>query len=404
MMFVIPCSIYAEGIGIWAMGTRSNAMGGVATASAFNPTAVFFNPAGMSRMDGAQLTLSGSTIYGEMEFQGVDPWPGYGNVEIPAAEQELIPQFYFATPITDKFSAGIGFNTPYGLGFGWENPSEFDGRHISFQSDIRTYYFYPSISWQATEKLAIGVTVPIVRGSLMMKQYARELVPDPVEFAIGTIEGETPSNAYGVVFGMVADLGDGFNMGINYRSPVTLNLDGEISFEPLDNPNGIVPPDDSLGTGVIPLPGLFSLGFSYESGQMFFETDVNLATWSNYDVLELQIDNPEIPSLSLPQEFRDVWSMRFGGEYTFLNGGQLRAGFFHDSVPQPSSRCGPALPDWVHRGLSCGFGIPIKSAQFDAFLVRLFMPTRKVRDSADGFNGDYRATALIYGAGITFDL
>ncbi len=404
LMFVIPCSVFAEGIGIWAMGSRSNGMGGIATASAFDPTAVFFNPAGMARMDAPQLTLSGATIYGVMEFQGVDPWPGYGVEETPLAEQEILPQLYFAAPLTETVFAGIGFNTPYGLGLGWENPSEFSGRHIAVQSDIRTYYFYPSVAWQMNEKIALGMTVPVVSGSFMMKQYARELVPDPVEYAIGTIEGETTENEYGIVFGMTADLGDGFNLGVNYRSPVTLNLEGEITFEPLDNYNGIVPPEDSTGSGVIPLPGLFSLGISYESGNMFFETDVNLATWSNYDVLELEIDNPEIPSLSLPQEFRDVWSMRFGAEYTFINGNQLRAGFFHDSVPQPSSRCGPALPDWVHRGLSCGVGIPIKNAQFDVFLVRLFLPTRKVRDSADGFNGNYRAAATVYGAGITFGL
>ncbi len=106
LMFVIPCSVFAEGIGIWAMGTRSNGMGGIATASAFDPTAVFFNPAGMARIDSPQLTISGATIYGVMEFQGVDPWPGYGVVEIPLAEQEILPQLYLAAPLTETISAG----------------------------------------------------------------------------------------------------------------------------------------------------------------------------------------------------------------------------------------------------------------------------------------------------------
>jgi len=402
-MLLSPATVWASGYAVWEMGTRSSALGGTMTAHPADASAVFYNPAGLTCGNGNQLVVNVTGIMPYTEFSGIDPNPGYGVTERLADALFILPQVYYSRQLGGNLAVGMGFFTPYGLAVEWEDPETFTGRNIATFTDLKTYFFTPTVAWAPHPMFSLGAGLSIVKGSVELKQGIVENIPNPTD--VGTVDISGGSDlAYGFDVGILVKPHEKVSLGFNYKSKIDLEFSGDADFVAYEGYEAVLPSDGDAETAM-PLPALYSAGLSgMITDKLRAEFDYNFIFWSEFETLELNfLDTPEV-NKTIHEDYEDEKQLRLGLEYDYSEALDLRAGWVRDYSPQPTKTTGPVLPDSDRTGYSMGFGYEVKPGLVvDAYGLLLFLDDREVRDSQDGYNGDYHSYTTLFGLGLTYN-
>src|SRR3954464_11305419 len=194
-----------------------NAFAGAA-ATAEDPSTIFYNPAGMSKLQGMQVTIgahaidlsaklsnSGSSI--SLGAQAIGSQPGGDGGD--AGGVAFVPNLYFVMPIGDRFNFGIGINAPFGL------VTEYDdnwiGRFQGIKSELKTYNINPALSFKVNDTFAIGAGVNYQH--LDAKQRRAVLIPVPPAAVEGRAEVGGGGDAWGWHIGVLPRRAPSTKMG-----------------------------------------------------------------------------------------------------------------------------------------------------------------------------------------------
>lgn len=165
-----------SGLG-WTAGglslpNQSTRTGGAAFA--FGPTtddaasAAFFNPAGLGALDEQHLSLGGSLLHLDYRIRGqghynptqsADRDTVSGRQNVDPGTFAVVPDIYYARPLTDNVTFGIGLNSP--IGFLQKFPDNWSGRYQATATYLLTQNLGPSLGWRVTPDLRLGVGVNI---------------------------------------------------------------------------------------------------------------------------------------------------------------------------------------------------------------------------------------------------
>jgi long-chain fatty acid transport protein len=133
-----------------------------------------------------------------------------------------------------------------------------------------------------------------------------------------------------------------------------LDFSGEVDFDAPVAYRGALPPDGDVDTSVT-LPQMLNFGVVVSPvDALEIELDVNWRGWSSYD--ELRADLPGDATEVQPKDWYNSLTVRFGGEYTFVERYSVRAGMVWDQAPVPANRLDFQVPDADRIDLSVGFG------------------------------------------------
>src|SRR5262249_43480336 len=162
-------------------------------------------------------------------FRGLAPFPG----PTVRAEQNLInqptPQIYFVSPINQTWKWGIGIDTPFGLTTDWKNPNSFAGRFLSTKAAIRAFDVNPTIGWQATPTLGIGIGAIARFSDLELKRNQAAINPFTLRVAdVAHVDLKADlKTGYGFNLGLLEKFSDRFSVGLSYRSKVKVGYTGD---------------------------------------------------------------------------------------------------------------------------------------------------------------------------------
>jgi long-chain fatty acid transport protein len=421
----------ADGFGVYTNGARAAGMGGAWVARVMDPSAVFYNVAGMTQLTGTQLyggfsalMVSGNsvTLFGGSEFDADD-------------ETFFLPHGYLTHEISDQFAVGVGAFTPYGLGTGWVD-SDFPGRFRSYDADIRTLYIQPSVAYAPTPAFSIGAGVDFVIADVELKRQAdlsRLVLPGTPGTTFGQATGLPPNGvgfldsqlkadatAWGFAVGALFKPHPAVQLGVSYRSQVTVDFDGEATFQQL--PTGIVlgagnplgaPPgtqlDDLLAPGIpvdqnatteVTMPDQLVAGVSVTpTDRWMVNADVKWTNWKDFDTVNIEFENANPPTSVIEPRYENGTSFRIGTEYLVSPSVALRAGYIRDETPAPESAVTPLLPDSDRNEFSLGLGYTTGPWQFDAYGLAEFFVDRDgpVGGDDDIPDGTYDTKALLFG-------
>jgi long-chain fatty acid transport protein len=407
----IPWSCFAAGFSIFEAGAKALGMGGAFAAQADDPSAIFFNVAGIADLERTQLYLGASTIFTGTSFAGVDPDPGYGTTGETGTMVFPPISLYVTYQLKEGLTGGFGVFNAFGLGQTWDDETTFPGRHISYDVDLKTFYFNPTIAWRAHEKLAIGGGVQAVYSSVELDRYAQQFDPNGSGLLdVGKVNLKGSHLDWGGNAGILAGPFSGFTLGVSYRSQVEAKPDGDATFTriPSGSPQldqavaAVFPIDQSVATA-INLPWLLSFAGVYRfEDRWTVEVDFNYFGWSEFEKLEFRFSDPDLNTLR-PQDYDDVLSVRSGVQYALSQEWDLRAGYYWDPTPQPTKAMSPLLADADRHGISLGFGYGVETWTIDAFGLVLLTSDRSTEgQSLDAFNGEYGSYAFIFGANVGY--
>ncbi len=150
MLSVVALVSFGGGFQLNEHGARSMAQGGAFAARAADGSAIFFNPAGLSFQKGTSF-MAGTTL-----IATAGEYISTGGVTTEQLAGTFFPSNAYITHTLDNGLAfGIGFFSPYGLGTEWPNP--WAGDTLAVQTELKSFYLNPTISYRINEQFAIAV-------------------------------------------------------------------------------------------------------------------------------------------------------------------------------------------------------------------------------------------------------
>jgi long-chain fatty acid transport protein len=350
---------------------RENSAEAVATAYAGNGSraddvsTVFNNPAGMSWLRGTQFEAGAAVVFPNMKFNGSasiagNPIPGTNDRSV--GQIAAIPHLYGVFDITDRIKAGLALTVPFGNTVDYAE--DWPGRYVNIKTAAIAADINPNIAFRVNDRLSIG-------GGFSAQYLKLDLSSSIAQFAIfgpGTPDGgyllRAKDWSWGFNLGILAEPWDGTRVGLTYRSRVSHQLEGDLTFSPATSP--LLGLTDAPASADINLPATFGGSVTQQiTPDLSISSDVQFTQWHTFK--QVAVFSPPNPVFTFTENYRDSWMVSVGGVYRLDQQWLLRAGVGYDESPVTDAYRDTGVPDKDRYmvGIGAGFRVtPASSIDF----------------------------------------
>jgi long-chain fatty acid transport protein len=427
---------YAGASGFQLMEQNASGLGVAYAGSAAvaeDASTIFWNPAGMAYLPKGKMQVVGAlnAVRPSAKFSNdgsVNPAGIYGTAGNggDAGSWAYVPSLYFAMPINDQISIGLGINGPFGLATEYDD--DWVGRFRAIKSDVKTMNINPSISFKPNEMWALGFGISAQKldgtfsnnvnasGALCAGLGAPALCGPAGALrnleGYGKIEGD--DWGWGYNLGVMFQPSPATRVGLSYRSAIKYKVTGDVKF---DRPTvTTLPPalnaraNAALAAGLyngnveadIKLPDTAILSvWQRLSDRWEMMGDISWTGWAKIqDLTFVRTDGAaDGRTLSSTEEnWRNTWRVALGGAYQFNDQWKFRAGVAYDQSPVHDAEFRtPRLPDNDRTWLALGAQYkPTRDLVFDVGYSYIWVKDSSISDSG-GVNATQAANVAAYG-------
>lgn len=387
----------AQGFKIGLQGQRQTGMALTGVGYLTGASAIYFNPGALSFIDRSNVEAGVTALIPKTEF--VD-----GNTQNKYyTDSQVFPPFnvYGAYKINKKLAAGIGAYTPFGSGLRWQE--NWSGRFILHEIELQSVFIQPTVSYQLTDKLGIGI------GGI----YALGKVTLSKDIPVNNSQGNYPratltGNAHNFGFnaGVFYKLCENFSAGITYHSRIDMKIDnGDARFTGMPASLQSQFPNTTFNT-TLPLPSELSAGIGYRPiPPLLLALDVSYTFFHSYDTLafDYKQNTPTLQDSKSPRDYKDVPAFKLGAQYTLCPRLDIRGGVFYAVTPVQQGYSSPELPDNNRIGLTCGLSYrPVKQLSIDLSFLYENVQKRTDTNMETQLYGTYKTYVFAPGIGVGY--
>ena len=382
-------------------------------ASAVNDASILFgNPAGLSKLERPEVVGGFGLVKANVDIDDASAETHKGDM-VPLTP---VPFAYYASPIDEKFSWGLGLYVPYALISDYEK--SFGGRFKGQYSKVEVVTLQPTLSYQINDRVSVGFgpTINKIKGKLVNK------LDNSAAFGTGEtkvgIKGDDV--AYGFNVGLMVDVTDSLTWGLTYHSKVDYTLEGRTRITNGSGPifsqfNGDY--DASLD---FTTPETIDTSVTYKlDDQWTLYAGTTFTRWSRLQ--EIVVENEGTPSLlgmqpigevSEELKWHNTWSYAIGASYQLNPQWVLRTGLAIDPSPAENEHRSVRIPVGNRKVFSVGAGwSPNPDLTIDVAYSYLQESSAKVSQAskelagaeiAPGFSAEYNNSAHGLGLQATY--
>jgi len=382
-------------------------------ASAVNDASILFgNPAGLSKLERPEVVGGFGLVKANVDIDDASAETHKGDM-VPLTP---VPFAYYASPIDEKFSWGLGLYVPYALISDYEK--SFGGRFKGQYSKVEVVTLQPTLSYQINDRVSVGFgpTINKIKGKLVNK------LDNSAAFGTGEtkvgIKGDDV--AYGFNVGLMVDVTDSLTWGLTYHSKVDYTLEGRTRITNGSGPifsqfNGNY--DASLD---FTTPETIDTSVTYKlDDQWTLYAGTTFTRWSRLQ--EIVVENEGTPSLlgmqpigevSEELKWHNTWSYAIGASYQLNPQWVLRTGLAIDPSPAENEHRSVRIPVGNRKVFSVGAGwSPNPDLTIDVAYSYLQESSAKVNQAskelagaeiAPGFSAEYNNSAHGLGLQATY--
>jgi long-chain fatty acid transport protein len=331
----------ASAINVLAVGFRlpnqdpeGIARGNAFAATADNPSALYYNPAGITQLEGHQLSLGAYFI-----STGVDYKSPSGATVSTISDFQTVPQIYYVfSPEASPWSFGCGIYAPYGLGIDYGNGSPFTT--LAEEAEMLYACFNPVIAYQVNPSLSVAAGLTLNYSDVSLDRHIGLSPGDQFRF-----EGD--GFATGVNLGVLWQPAPKWSFGLNYRSQTEVDYEGKSIADPY---SGYLSTDASVD-----FPFYIVGGVSYRPDDRWnFEFNLDWTDWDS--VNDSHFKGTFGGDQTFPFRYESSFMYEFGVTRKLEGGYYVSAGYIFSENSVPSETFSPLNPDAnLHLG-SIGFG------------------------------------------------
>ena len=410
--------LYSEGSGGLnnpVYGARALGQANAVVARPQDPSTVQFNPAGLTELDGTQLSLGLTAHFPSTEYHGP-----LGYKEHMEEEILYTPNFFLSSDLgTEKMAVGLGISAPYGLKTEWSRTGF--ARYVATASELALININPTVAFKINDHLSLGLGLDYYTSSSTLERQNNWgltnfiLTGDP-SYLLTTPDGSSKvkvhGDSWGFNLGLLAKLNEKHSIGLSFRSKAHLDLKGHIDLTNITGPVAGIFGGSTFHTDLtsdFTVPEMLVLGYAYQvNDRLSLEADVQWTNWSRFEKMAvnfetsnpiLEADNPVL------RRWKDVLSLALGMEYKLNDRTQLRAGYFYYESPVPEDTFDPSIPGADRHGLTLGIGYEWDSITIDFAYAAVFVEDRNITNtvgSTSGANISGKYESFIHLVGLTF--
>jgi long-chain fatty acid transport protein len=387
LVFVsVVVTAVGEGFRNSTIGTFGLGRSGGRIAQVDDATAVQQNPANLIGITNTEAQLALSVIYINVDYQSplgqsastIHPW-------------KVLPNFFLAMPLkNDRYAVGLGVTVPYGLANQWNSSATAFSQKPPYgsltyfaphYSQLITINLNPTIAVKLTDKISLGAGLDVMWSDLEFKQFLSPNVPNLQAHAEGDGVG------IGGNLGLTWHITERQQLALTYRSTMTVDYSGTTKF---DNLPGV--PSTSFGSQ-IKYPNIISVGYGINlTDKIRVETDFEWLQFSQFRNLPVNVGNNllGVPSQSIPEKWKNTFTVGIGGDWKFADHWVLRAGYQFFESPVPDTTFSPTIPDANQNVFTIGLGWKGRHSSLEAAYGLDFYNERNIsNDQNPAFNGKY---------------
>jgi len=350
--------------GGFAIGTQSgsgtgNAFAGGA-AGAEDASVAWYNPAGMMLLpSGKQAAVALHALSPSFKYQDRGSTLAFAppfastNDGGDGGGWAFVPNAFYTMDINPKFRFGLALNVPFGL------KTEYDagwrGQATALKSEIKTVNINPSIAYNASDSLSVGVGVSVQKIEAELSRFSGAA-------AVGNVILNADDVGYGFNFGLMFKATPTTRIGASYRSSIKYELEGNAIGTGI--PAAVIGVA-GLNVGVkadlrVPDSASFSV-FHQLNPKWELMGDITWTGWSSIQNLVVTRTAASGPFAAgstlttLPFLWDDTMRYSVGANYKISSQTKLRLGAAFDESPTNDLTRTPRLPDadrtWIAIGV-----------------------------------------------------
>jgi long-chain fatty acid transport protein len=324
----IPGSALAVAFRLPNQDPLAIARGNAFVATADNPSAIFYNPAGITQLEGQNVSVGLYLVSAGTSFTS----SATGATANTDSSFQPVPQVYYTyTPEGSRFSFGVGVYVPYGLSLDWgENPPF---RDVAMRGSLLYATINPVVAYKVLTNLSVAIGPTINYSKAEFVQGISPLTPgDQFKFTGDDFD-------FGFNAGALYKPFEQWSFGLNYHYQTTMNYKGHSSTDP--SPPYPAPADT---TAAIRFPQYVVAGVSFRPTEKWnLEVDVDWTDWGNVNQVTFQ--GTGLGNLTLPLNYHSSLMYEFGVTRYFDNGWYASAGYFYSENSVPNQYFNPIIPD-----------------------------------------------------------
>jgi long-chain fatty acid transport protein len=352
-----------NGINLIGFGIESNLMAGADVAVARDTGAVSTNPAGLIQTRGKALDNHGAVAFGS----GVGHRDQFGNDVRVDNDVIATGDFGFAVSAPEsRFAWGIGLFGQGGAGYVYKDLNTAFGTRDDLSALLRIAKLNPGVAYRATDKLSLGVSIPIVYADLKQNIFSETSqfnASTPALTFFGNELSDARAINAGIKLGMQYRATDSLTLGMTYANQIGLKLkDGNLKVNYDAVGLGRVTYADAQVEG-LHLPQEVALGAAQRIGERWLlSVKLSWLDWSrafrSSTLTASSPDNPLAPasvSNSADLNWRDQYVIALGVAYDATPATTVLAGLNYGRNPIPAETTSPLLAAFTELHATVGF-------------------------------------------------
>ena len=364
--------VYAEGFRILPQGASAIGQGNAFTAHADDPSAIHYNPAGMTQLQGLQVSVGTNLVGGSVSYTSPTGIATRGDVGGSVA----VPppsNLYLTAKLKDlglsalgDTAVGLGVTSPFGLNIRYPNEAPFSSAVTTAQLPLLD--IKPTVAFKLNDQLSVGLGADIYTFASFIGEGQFEQKfnnPGIPGIPLGTpleINGNDTAAGFNVSLLYTPIKNEQgkplVNVGVVYRSQATLHLNGEFRANGAHVANA---------NSTLVLPQIYSGGIAIwpvrdADREWKLELDIDYVGWKSFRNLDVHLSNGA--TLPFPQNWRNSYVVMLGTEHKWLQVERLpywevavRGGYIRSQSPIPDATFNPTVPESDFNGLSVGLGL-----------------------------------------------
>jgi long-chain fatty acid transport protein len=389
------CSVSMIGGGyqVRLQGHKQTGIGLIGTPFTFDASSIFYNPGSLAFYEGKfSATAGASFIFSNHIFQKDGT-----NYQARTDNPTGTPFFgYFSYKFKEKLAVGVGVYTPFGSSAKWND--DWAGRYLIQNIKLSAIFIQPTIAYNFKNKFGIGAGFVVALGDVEINKalaYSGD--------SKANLKGSATS--YGFNAGVFYKPIEKLNIGVDYRSAITMNLEGgDATFTVPSALSSSVPAENKFDAS-LPLPANLDFGLSYQFNDKFtLAAEVNWIMWNTYESLDFTFEQSgDLLNNQNPREYKDTWIPRIGAQYKLNDLFTFRAGAYYDSSPANEKYFTPETVTLNTIAYTLGATItPVKGLEIDLSYLELHgLQDEKTYEPAN-FAGTYKTMTFIPGIGLSY--
>ena len=345
-VLAMACSASANAGGLM-LYTQPSVSNAGSAAMAQGPITIANNIAGLTYLEGTQVSAGGGVNIGGLDFSTDD------NTNVPGGGSDgvvgVIPYggFFASHRVNEDVALGFGLYGNFGSMLDYGN--SWSGRYFVQEASLLGLSLVPSVAYRFNDQWSVGVGLNAMNGYMNTKLAVDNTPTDLTDFNDGRAEFEDDVWGFGGNAGIIFQPEEGTRFGLAYTSKVDLDFEDNFSIK------GVQISGTGAGGGLsdaaltdaynrlngtktrvdMSVPQTVTLSAFHQLNERWtLLASTNWQDWSDFGELGVKLEFDELGNVSttVDENFDDTYHFSIGAQYQQSERVRLDMGISYDTA------------------------------------------------------------------------